>query len=298
MKAGLLSGRARTVRVLTAAATVTGVLAVGLLSAVAQSSETSRPTQPGRAEPVRATPVPPSAVIQGLEWHWETYRTAAPGSDLWPFAWGPDDHLYTAWGDGGGFGGTDSDGRVAMGIARLEGGPEDWRAFNVNGGKNPEHPATFAKKGKTAGLAFVNGVLYATVNLQDGKWPDVNHALEWSTDRGATWSKTGWLFPKGVGNFQPAVFLSFGRDYTGVPGPLAGYVYLYGPKQSPGGAAAISSISHACPVTSCGNGPPTSSSREPMPPARRDGAPRVPRPGRYLSIPTVWRWVRWPMTRG
>jgi hypothetical protein len=168
-------------------------------------------------------------VIESIAWHWETHTTAARGSDLWPFTWGPDDHLYAAWGDGGGFAGSDSDGRVAMGFARIEGRPEQWRGVNVNGGKNPEHPASFAQKGKTTGVAFVDGVLYATINLEDGTWPGVNHALAWSTDKGATWTKAERLFAKGAGNFQPAKFLTFGRDYTGVPGPLAGYVYIYGP---------------------------------------------------------------------
>jgi len=177
-------------------------------------------------------PYPHSSVIESMVWHWETHTTAALGSDLWPVAWGPDDHLYAAWGDGGGFGGSDSDGRVAMGFARIEGSPEDWRGVNVNGGKNPEHPASFPKKGKTTGLAFVDGVLYATVNLEDGPWPEVNHVLAWSTNKGATWTRADWLFPKGAGNFQPAKFLTFGRDYTGVPDPLAKYVYLYGPRQS------------------------------------------------------------------
>src|SRR5207248_548699 len=62
-------------------------------------------------------PYPRSPLIAGITWHWETLTTGAPGSDLWPVTWGPDDHLYAAWGDGGGFGGSDSDGRVAMGFA-------------------------------------------------------------------------------------------------------------------------------------------------------------------------------------
>jgi hypothetical protein len=179
-------------------------------------------------------PYPPSPVIQSITWHWDSYRTAAPGSDLWPVTWGPDDHLYTAWGDGGGFGGTDSDGRVSMGFARIEGRPENYHAANVNGGKDPEHPASFPSKGKTGGTAFVGGTLYASINLQDGPWPNVNHALAWSTDRGATWTKADWLFTKGPSNFQPARFLQFGKDYSGVPARLAGYVYLYGPKQKAG----------------------------------------------------------------
>ena len=179
-------------------------------------------------------PYPHSSVIETITWHWETYTNAAHGSDLWPVTWGPDDHLYAAWGDGGGFGGTDSDGRVALGFARIEGGPGDWRGFNVNGGKDPEHSATFAHKGKTTGVAFVDGVLYTTVNLEDGAWPNVNHVLAWSLDKGATWARAEWLWPRGEGNFHPAKFIEFGRDYTGVPEQLAGYVYLCGPRQSPG----------------------------------------------------------------
>jgi len=177
-------------------------------------------------------PYPPSDLIRSITWHWDTYTNAAIGSDLWPVTWGPDDNLYTAWGDGGGFGGGDQDGRVALGFGRIEGGPEHWRGVNVNGGKHPEHPATFPKKGKTGILLFVHGVLYAVVNLQDGKWPEVNHELAWSTNFGANWTMAGWRFPKGTGHFQPSSFLNFGKDYSGVPKRLAGYVYLYGAKRS------------------------------------------------------------------
>jgi hypothetical protein len=176
------------------------------------------------------TPYPRSTVIRELKWHWETYTNAAIGSDLWPITWGPDGNLYSAWGDGGGFGGGDHDGRVAMGIARLEGIPPHWRGVNVNGGKNPEHPASFPRKGKTGGLLFVNTILYALVNLQDGVWPDVNHALEWSTDFGATWSKADWLFAKGRGIFQPGIFLNGASNYSGLPASAAGYAYIYGAK--------------------------------------------------------------------
>ena len=104
----------------------------------------------------------------------------------------------------------------------------------MNGGKNPEHPASFPRKGKTAAIISIDGVLYATINLQDGTWPAVSHALAWSTDKGATWTRAKWLFARGAGNFQPASFLTFGKDYTAVPPPFAGYVYIYGPKQSAG----------------------------------------------------------------
>lgn len=189
----------------------------------------------GFAFPGSSAPVPPyphSEVIRNIEWHWETYTNAAIGSDLWPITWGPDDNLYTAWGDGGGFGGSDQDARVSLGFARIEGTPEHWRGININGGKNPEHPASFPKKGKTGALIFVHGTLYASVNLQDGTWPNVDHELAWSTNYGATWTMAGWRFPKGNGVFQPSAFLNFGKDYAGMPQSLAGYVYLYGVKPS------------------------------------------------------------------
>jgi hypothetical protein len=68
--------------------------------------------QAGWAAP--KAPYPPSQVFRSITWHWETHTTAALGSDLWPVTWGADDQLYAAWGDGGGFGGSDTDGRVAL----------------------------------------------------------------------------------------------------------------------------------------------------------------------------------------
>jgi hypothetical protein len=180
------------------------------------------------SEPTQEPPYPPSPAIKGLTWHWDTNQTAAIGSDLWPVTWGDDDNLYLAWGDGGGFGGTDSDGRVSMGFARIEGGPEHFRAFNVNGGKNPEHPASFPKKGKTAGVICDGGIFYTMINLQDGNWPNVNHVLAWSTNKGASWEKCNWLFQRGAGRFQPGRFVQFGKDGAGVPSALAGYIYVYG----------------------------------------------------------------------
>jgi hypothetical protein len=180
-------------------------------------------------------PYPASRIVQSITWDWTTHRTAAIGSDLWPVTWGPEGHLYVAWGDGGGFGGSDTDARVSLGFGRIENGPGDFRGVNVNGGKTPEHAASFPKKGKTAGILFVDGTLYANINLQDGHWPNVDHVIAWSTNLGATWGQAPWRFPKGAGRFQPARFLNFGQNYTGVPPTLEGYVYLYGPKQPAAG---------------------------------------------------------------
>ncbi len=188
------------------------------------------PQAPAGANP-NASPYPPSAVIRSMTWHWDTLRSAAPGSDLWPITWAADGNLYTSWGDGGGFGGTNDDGRVSMGFARIAGSPERLDAVNVNGGKNAKRPASFPKKGKADGLIAIGSTLYAWVNMQDGEYPDVDARLAWSTDQGATWRLAPWAFRKGAGNVKPATFLNFGKGYTGVPADLKGYVYFYGARQ-------------------------------------------------------------------
>ena len=187
-------------------------------------------------------PYPPSPVVESLTWHWETHRTAAPGSDLWPITWGPDGNLYLAWGDGGGFGGTNSDARVSMGFARIEGPPEQFTASNINGGKDCESPASFPDRGKTGSLLSVDGVLYARLNMQNGEYPDVDHSLIWSEDLGNTWHTTDWVWPRGEGNFKPSSFANFGRDYSGVPERLGDYVYVYGARQGESGRVYLARV--------------------------------------------------------
>src|SRR5688572_6458484 len=75
-------------------------------------------------------PYPRSPVLRGWTIDWSTHQRQAPGSDNWPMTWAADDHLYTAWGDGGGFGGSNSDGRVSLGVARVEGPAHDYRGSN------------------------------------------------------------------------------------------------------------------------------------------------------------------------
>src|SRR5258708_29221854 len=105
------------------------LLFTGVVAAASPIDDKAGPHLTGELNGSKA-PYPPSPVIGGITWQWNTYTTAALGSDLWPVTWGPDDHLYTAWGDGGGFGGSDSDGRVSLGFARIEGGPADFLGIN------------------------------------------------------------------------------------------------------------------------------------------------------------------------
>jgi hypothetical protein len=145
--------------------------------------------------------------------------------------WAADDYLYTAWGDGGGFGGTDQDGRVALGFARLVGQPERFAGINLNGGKAPVHRASFQRQGKTGGILAVGNKLYAWLNMQNGRWPDVDQTLIWSDDGAATWQRSAWVFPRGNSWFKPGTFLNVCKGYTGLPADLNGFVYFYGQRQ-------------------------------------------------------------------
>src|SRR5690349_7186940 len=93
-----------------------------------------------RAANASQPPYPPSMVIETIDWDFAHRVRQAPGSDLWPMTWAADNNLYAAWGDGGGFGGTDSDGRASVGFARIRGTPQRFHASNIWGGKNSEHP--------------------------------------------------------------------------------------------------------------------------------------------------------------
>jgi hypothetical protein len=173
------------------------------------------------AAPAQTLPYPPSPVIDNVTWDFANLMSLAPGSDLWPITWAADDNLYTSWGDGGGFGGNNSDGRVSLGFARIVGPPTGFTTANVWGGKNPENPPSFG--GKSAGMLAVDGILYAWINLQNVNPPDFR--LAWSSDLSATWQQVGWTFQSS--NFAPSTILNFGRDYAGA---RDGFVYFYGGK--------------------------------------------------------------------
>jgi hypothetical protein len=178
------------------------------------------------------SPYPPSQVITDITWHTDTHVWEAPGSDLWPNTWGADGNIYVSWGDGGGFGGTNSDGRTSVGFGRIEGPPESYQGNNVFGGKNPEntipngHPFDCPSGcGKSLDMLSVDGTLYSWIHMQDGVSPDYSIKLAWSDDLAASWQLSSWSFPTGNGNFKPRTFANFGKDYAGA---RDNYVYFYG----------------------------------------------------------------------
>lgn len=166
-------------------------------------------------------PYPPSPVIERVEFDFKTHQRHAPGSDNWPTTWSDDGHLYSAWGDGGGFGGSNGKGRVLLGVARVE-GPDavTYTGKNIWGGFQPVAPSTFG--GKSYGILSVGGVLYMWVAPQ----PNPHLAdcrIASSKDHGATWQLADWKFEYSDGLTIPT-FLNFGRDYASA---RDGYVYSY-----------------------------------------------------------------------
>ncbi|MES2692076.1 MAG: DUF4185 domain-containing protein [Verrucomicrobiota bacterium] len=165
-------------------------------------------------------PYPPSPVIERVEFDFKTHQRLAPGSDNWPTTWADDGHLYSAWGDGGGFGGSNGRGRVLLGVARIEGDGVTYSGKNIWGGHQLVSPATFG--GKSYGILSVGGILYMWVAPQPNPHLATSQ-LAVSKDHGASWQLADWKFEFGAGLTIPTL-LNFGRDYAGA---RDGYVYSY-----------------------------------------------------------------------
>jgi hypothetical protein len=169
---------------------------------------------------------PPSPVIAGVSLDWSTHQRHAVGSDNWQLSWADDDHQYGAWGDGGGFGGSNDEGRVGLGFARIEGDWNDYRGFNVWGGQDAEHPTQFA--GKSYGTLCVEGVLYAWIvpDQPDTGGPRDHYRyieLARSVDHGAHWAKVDWRWQR-EDNLIVPTFLVCGKNNAAA---RDGYVYSY-----------------------------------------------------------------------
>jgi len=183
---------------------------------------------------VAGAPYPQSSHITGISWDMSTLRNLAPYSDNWCITWADNNHQYASWGDGGGFGGNQTDGRVSMGVGRIEGTKDNYTCYNVWGGKNAENPAIF--KGKCYGLLAVGSTLYMwrTGDGSDARCFGLQE-LRQSTDYGATWNYANVRFVdadfSGTKGFFAPTFLQFGKAYAGARDE---YVYIYAPENKDG----------------------------------------------------------------
>ena len=179
-----------------------------------------------------AGPVYPwSEVISGVSFRMDSLRNIAPrnkvaasGSDNWAITWADDDHQYAVFGDGSGFR-TSNALRASLGVARIEGGKDDYSAFNVF--KTGNEAGGWA--GKSLGIISVEGALYMFRNgtgSAAGAFQQTE--LYKSADHGASWTFTGvkWLDTDFIGSkgFFSPTFLQFGKNYEGA---RDGFVYIY-----------------------------------------------------------------------
>jgi CubicO group peptidase (beta-lactamase class C family) len=171
------------------------------------ASSGSNPGPPADAVP--KAPYAISPVLGGIEFDFSTHRRLAIGSDNWPVTWAADGHQYAAWGDGGGFGGSNQSGRVTLGVARIEGAAHNYVGKNVWGGVDAEARAEF--DGKSYGILSVDGTLYMWVASQPRKHLD-SCRIAWSEDLGQHWKLADWNFTH-ADRLTIPTFLNFGRDY-------------------------------------------------------------------------------------
>ncbi|MCG6873189.1 MAG: DUF4185 domain-containing protein [Gammaproteobacteria bacterium] len=173
---------------------------------------------------------PPSPVVAAIHFDIGSVRSEAPGSDNWAITWADDGTQYATWGDGGGFGGTNTRGRVSLGVARIRGGPRDYTGENLWGGSTAAHPATF--EGKSYGLLAVNSALYLwrTGAASDDSAFAIQELYR-SLDDGASWQPTGVRFARddfpNRRGFFALTFLQFGKNNSAA---RDGFVYAYAPE--------------------------------------------------------------------
>jgi hypothetical protein len=130
---------------------------------------------------------------------------------------GDDCLLYTAYGDGNGFGPRPDNYTLAFAV--VAGTPPAHSARDLP--SNIDTPVGWGKNGiKASGMLMVDGVLYLFVRnyVVNGDW---HHSrLAWSTDRGQTWTWADWHFAE---TFGCPEFVQFGPDYRDA---RDGYVYV------------------------------------------------------------------------
>jgi hypothetical protein len=197
--------------------------ALALASACGSGGGTPSQQAATQATP-EATSLPASSTpITGVTFDWSTHRQLAPGSDNWPATWSDDGNQYAMWGDGGGFGGTNTDGRASLGVARIEGDNTNYQGVNRFGGKNGECPSTIIGKVHGAPLSL-HGILYAWLE------PDVGYydsfSLIKSTDKGCTWTQPGVMFTRATDGVSYGSFINFGQDNGSA---IDGNVYFVAP---------------------------------------------------------------------
>jgi hypothetical protein len=184
----------------------------------------------------------PSTVIASITPNWSAGVYQANGSDLWSQTLASDGNEYGYWGDGQGFGGTETgtNGKVAWGIGAISSstGGTLTGAVNVYGGISAEHAANISGKatsileiGPSTNMNFYAlGGTKGSGSQNFGGSGITDQDIVYSTGNAWSWidNDTNWGFCVNGGTpgiFCPTIFLQNGPGYSG---NTDGYVYLYG----------------------------------------------------------------------
>ena len=141
----------------------------------------------------------------------KSHRRQAQGSDNWPVTWSSDGNQYAIWGDGGGFGGTESDGRASLGVARIEGDRHNYRGMNRFGGKHAECRSRIDGKAHGAPLS-IGGKLYAWITPGSGAKGYDAFTLHRSSNKGCGWTRLDVTFTRAQDHISYGSFVQFGKD--------------------------------------------------------------------------------------
>ena len=176
------------------------------------------------------TPPESKAFSTVAEESFSTYQVKGNG-DLWPTCWATDDNLYTANGDGKGFGTVYSD----MVVSRISGTPRDLTGTTLATNVGTNWSGSIYTR-KPTGMLCSGGALYlAFQNLNESTFDDAPAAsIAKSVDDGVTWTwdTSAPMFgtpnnaasPKAY-KFTTIFFLDYGKDSENA---IDGYVYAYG----------------------------------------------------------------------
>ncbi len=164
---------------------------------------------------------PYSQLISGVVFDWKTHVRYAIGSDNWPITWGKDNSQYAAWGDGGGFGGSNFQGRVSLGVASIKGNSESFDGKNIYGGFESSYVSTI--DGKSYGIIDLEGILYMWISPGSDNKGYERSTLYSSNDRGGSWQPAPWSLGE-INRLIFPTFLQFGKGYEEAQD---GYIYIY-----------------------------------------------------------------------
>jgi len=163
-----------------------------------------------------------------------TIDTAATGSDNWATTWLSNNNQLVAWGDGGGFNGSNNLCRTNLGFGLLSGSYGNYSNSNLVNGCSPAYNISLFENnfGYCYGVIEVDGVIYFWRNgNNDNPYgaPNFRQELWKSTNGGENWSyaNVGWDKPNDFGNALPTMltcgFVQY--DKGTVIGRGDGYIY-------------------------------------------------------------------------